>query len=238
MQLTERDFKHYFPKDNRFLHFCAKYYGMSFHSDEVVEEASFQALKNLMRVYKRKQEFADEAEKTGIVMSCFRFGILNAYANMKRRERLDCKNESQLTYGSGDDEYSMYLNKAVSDDKEYDNLYTLLHEFIDNELTYPERLVIKDNILGGKTYSHIAGMNDISETALRSARERSLNKLRKYVRKITSTEHTEDKQGNNNRYISADRSKLRIEVLLEPIREKEAKRNRYIEALSYVYLDE
>lgn len=238
MQLTEQDFKEYFPKDNRFLHFCAKYYGMSFHNDEVVEEASFQALKNVMRIYKREQEFENEAEKTGIIMSCFRFGILNAYDQIKRRERLDCRSESELTYSSGDDEYNVYLASAKSNDKEYDNLYNLLHEFIENKLTHPERLVIKNNILEGQTYGHIAGVHDISETALRSARERALNKLRKYVRAITSTEHTKNEQGNNKRYISSDRSKLRIKVLLESIREKEAERNRYSEALSFVYLDE
>jgi RNA polymerase sigma factor (sigma-70 family) len=238
MQLTERDFKQYFPKGNRFLHFCAKFYGMSFHNDEVVEEASFEALKNVMRIYNRNQQFENEAEKTGIIMSCFRFGILNAYEKIKRRERLDCRNESELTYGSGDDEYNVYLTTAKSNDKEYDNLYTLLHEFIDNKLTYPERLVIKNNILEGQTYGHIASVHDISETALRSARERALNKLRKYVKSITSIEHTKDRTPDQRQYISPARSQLRIETLLESIRKKQKKENRYSEALSFLHPNE
>lgn len=238
MKITERDFKEYFPKDNRFLHFCAKHYGLSFYSDEVVEEASFRALQNVMRMYKRGQEFQDEAEKTGMVMSCFRFGILNAYDEMRRRDRLDCKNESQLTYGSGDDEYNVYLTSAKSNDKEYDNLYALLHEFIENKLTHPERLVIKNNILEGQTYGHISGVHDISQNALRSARERALNKLRKYVKTITSTEHTKDLTVNNAKYISESRSKLRIQTLIESIRKDEEERGRYGKALSFVYLDE
>ena len=43
MKITERDLRNWFPADRRFLHFCAKYYGYSFHNDEVVERAFFGA---------------------------------------------------------------------------------------------------------------------------------------------------------------------------------------------------
>ena len=238
MKLTEKDFAEYFPRDNRFLHFCAKYYGMSFHNDEVVEEASFQALKNVMRMYKREQEFENEAEKTGIVMSCFRFGILNAYSQMDRRNRLDCRSESEITYGDGDDEYNKYLAHAVSNDKPYDNLNTHILQFVEEHLSRAEQLVIKENILGDKTYKMIANEHEISISALRLARERALNKLRKYVSRITSTEHTKDLATNNTKYISESRSKLRIQTLLESIRRNEEERGRYGKALSFVYLDE
>jgi len=235
MKITERDFKDYFPKNNRFLHFCAKFYGYSFYSDEVVESAAHHALLNVMRMYNREQEFEDEKEKNGMIMSSFRFGILAAYDEFKRKERLPTKNESQLTYGVGDDEYNKYLHSAVSSDKEYNNIYELLREFIDTNLTHPEALVIRDNILEGKTYSHISSLNDISVTALRSARERALNKLRKYVKSITSTEHAKDRTPDQRKYISHARSQLRIETLLESVREKQAEANRYSEALSFLH---
>lgn len=238
MKITEQDFAEYFPKDNRFLHFCAKYYGMSFHNDEVVEEASFQALKNVMRMWKRDQEFENEAEKTGMVMSCFRFGILNAYEQIRRRNKLDIRPESDYTYGDGDDEYNKYLSSAVSRDREHDNLYELMIEFADTRLSRLERAVVLEHIIEQKTYTQVANEYETTVSALRLARERALNKLRAYVKKITSTEHTKDKQNNKRRYISSSRSKLRIEVLLESLREEEAQRNRYSEALSFVYLDE
>jgi RNA polymerase sigma factor (sigma-70 family) len=238
MKITEQDFAEYFPKDNRFLHFCAKYYGMSFHNDEVVEEASFQALKNVMRMWKRDQEFDNEAEKTGMVMSCFRFGILNAYEQIRRRNKLDIRPESDYTYGDGDDEYNKYLSSAVSRDREHDNLYELMIEFANTRLSRLERAVVLEHIIEQKTYTQIANEYETTVSALRLARERALNKLRVYVKKITSTEHTKDKQDNKRGYISSSRSKLRIQILLESLREEEAQRNRYSEALSFVYLDE
>ena len=238
MKLTEKDFAEYFPRSNRFLHFCAKYYGMSFHNDEVVEEASFQALKNVMRMYKRGQEFENEAEKTGLVMSCFRFGILNAYQQIDRRNRLDCRSESEVTYGYGEEEYSKYQANLISHDKGYDNLHSLLLEFVDNHLSRVERIVILENILGDKTYKMISNEHELSMTVLRSARRRALNKLRKYVSRITSTEHTKDQSLNNTEYISESRSKLRIETLLKSIAKEQEERGRYGKALSFVYLDE
>ena len=238
MQLTEKDFKEYFPKDNRFLHFCAKFYNMTFHNDEVVEEASFQALKNVMRMYDRKQEFVDEAEKTGMVMSCFRFGILNAYTMMNRRNRLPCNNESELTYGDGKDEYNKFLTMAVSNDKEYDNLIHLLHQFIEDDLSRVERIVIKENILGDSTYKMMSNEHELTINVLRAAKERAIRKLKRYAEKITDTNHTKDKQTDERRYVSESRSKLRIEVLLESARKEQEERDRYSKALSYVYLDE
>lgn len=238
MKITEQDFKEWFPKDNRFLHFCAKYYGMSFHNDEVVEEASFQSLKNVMRMWKRDQEFESEAEKTGMVMSCFRFGILNAYEQIRRRNKLDVRPESDYIYGSGDDEYNKYLTSAVSRDKEHDNLYELMVEFANTKLSRLERAVVLEHIIEQRTYKAIANEYETTVSALRLARERALNKLRVYVKTITSTEHTKDKQDNKRGYISSSRSKLQIQILLESLREEEAQRNRYSEALSFVYLDE
>ena len=238
MKIEERDFKQWFPKDNRFLHFCAKFYGMSFQNDEVVEEASFQALKNVMRMYDRGQEFKDEAEKTGMVMSCFRFGILNGYQAYARRRRLPYNNESELTYGEGKEEYSKFLNSAVSHDKEYNNLIHLLHQFIDTKLSRVEQIVIRENILGDSTYKMMSNEHELTVNVLRAARERAIRKLKRYVESITDTQHTKDKQADGQEYVSAARSKLRIEILLESARAEQAERDRYSKALSYVYLDE
>lgn len=238
MRLTEKDFKEYFPKDNRFLHYCAKHYGLSFHNDEVVEEASYRALENVMRMYNRNQEFENEAEKTGLVMSSFRYGILSAYDTIKRRRRLDCRTESEVTYGDSDDEYNKYQESAVSNDKEYDNLNNLLLEFIDSKLTPAERIIIKENIIGNNTYSMISSNHGITVNALRAAKERAIRKLRNYAKTITSTDHTKSKEGDNKRYVSEARSRLRIQTLIESAQEEQDKRNRYSEALAFVYLDE
>ena len=56
-KITEDIFKDWFPKNNRFLHYCAKYYGFSFHNEAVVEEASFQAMLNVKILMYRDEEF-------------------------------------------------------------------------------------------------------------------------------------------------------------------------------------
>ena len=238
MKITEKDLESYFPRDNRFLHFCAKYYNMSFFSDEVVEEASYQALENVMRLYNNGKEFVDEKEKTGIVMSSFRFGILSAYGKMERRNRLDCKNESQMTYGDGSEEYNKFLSEAISSDKEYNNFMILLNKFIEHNLTPLERESVTGLILGDKTYQMVANEFEVGINPVRAAKQRAITKLRKYVNRLTRFEELEETQDDRQRYVSDSVSKLRIQILLESARKDEEERNRYLKALSYVHLDE
>ena len=56
-KITEDRFKDWFPKSNRFLHYCAKYYGFSFHNEAVVEEAAYQSMLNVKRLMDRGEEF-------------------------------------------------------------------------------------------------------------------------------------------------------------------------------------
>jgi hypothetical protein len=189
-------------------------------------------------MYKREQEFVDEKEMMGMVMSCFRFGILNAYQTMERKNRLPVNNESELTYGDGKEEYNKFLNVAVSNDKEYDNLTDLLHEFIENNLSRVEKIVVKENLLGESTCKMVSNEHDITPNVVRAAKERAIRKLRRYAREITDTEHTKDKQADRQRYISADSSKLRNEILVQSALAEQAERDRYSKALSYVYLNE
>jgi len=238
MKIEEKDFENYFPRNMRFLHYCAKYYGMSFYNDEVVYMANAEAFDNVMKMHRDQRVFETEAEKIGIVMSAFRFGILNAYTKKRNQDRLDVRNESQLTYGDGDEEYNKYLASATHSDKEYDNLMDKIIKFIDNDLTHPERLVVRGNILEGKTYANISNNNDISESGLRNARERALNKLRRYVKGVTSIDHTKESDINKRRYVSWADSQLRIQALLKDINERKNKEERYSSAMSYVHFNE
>ena len=238
MRIEEKDFAQYFPKDNRFLHFCARYYGLSFFNNDVVEAAYSHALNNVLRMYNRQQEFEDEKEKNGMIMSSFRFGILAAYDEQKRRDRLPTKNESQLTYGSGDDEYNKFQATATSSDREYDNLYNVLSEFIETKLNPIEKIAIKEQVMDGESYHSVATRHDIGVNALRAGKARAIRKLKKYINAITSTEHTKDEAHRERRYVSSDRSKLQLEILLEPIRQQQVEASRYSEALSFLHLEE
>jgi hypothetical protein len=237
MKITQQKLREWFPANNRFLHFCAKHYGYTFYNDEVVEDAKFFSLKNVMKMYNEGKEFGDEAEMTGMVMSSFRFGILAAYNTQNRRLKNKIQTESDLLYGDGAEEYNKFQQLLESEDKEYDNLPQILHEFIETELTWVEKLVIKQNILEGETYNFISRKYDVSNTSLRSARERALNKLRKYVKATTQPSTKRSSSAYNDRYISPNYSKLRIEAQLESVRKEQEESDRYISAMSYVYLD-
>lgn len=178
-KITEDRFKDWFPKNNRFLHYCAKYYGFSFHNEAVVEEASFQAMLNVKRLMDRGEEFETEQKLMGTVMWCFRFGILSSYDILKRRNRLDCKNESEVTYGVGnDDDYSLYEAACIYHDKPYSNVGELISEAMLEDLNLEEREIIKQHFYQGETLVDIKKSLDLTPKQFRNSYNRALAKLK------------------------------------------------------------
>jgi len=178
-KITEDRFKDWFPKNNRFLHYCAKYYGFSFHNEAVVEEASFQAMLNVKRLMDRDEEFETEQKLMGTVMWCFRFGILSSYDIIKRRNRLDCKNESEVTYGVGnDDDYSLYEAACIYHDKPYSNVGELINDAMLEDLNLEEREIIKQHFYQGETLVDIKKSLDLTPKQFRNSYNRALAKLK------------------------------------------------------------
>ena len=178
-KITEDRFKDWFPKNNRFLHYCAKYYGFSFHNEAVVEEASFQSMLNVKRLMDRGEEFETEQKLMGTVMWCFRFGILSSYDILKRRNRLDCKNESEVTYGVGnDDDYSLYEAACIYHDKPYSNVGELISEAMLEDLNLEEREIIKQHFYQGETLVDIKKSLDLTPKQFRNSYNRALAKLK------------------------------------------------------------
>ena len=178
-KITEDRFKDWFPKSNRFLHYCAKYYGFSFHNEAVVEEASFQAMLNVKRLMDRDEEFETEQKLMGTVMWCFRFGILSSYDIIKRRNRLDCKNESEVTYGVGnDDDYSLYEAACIYHDKPYSNVGELINDAMLEDLNLEEREIIKQHFYQGETLVDIKKSLDLTPKQFRNSYNRALAKLK------------------------------------------------------------
>ncbi len=175
MKITDKDLKAWFPADRSFLHFCAKYYGYSFHNDEVVERASHLAVLNVMRLVNRDEEFENEAHMTGIVMSSFRYAILNAYTNSlsANEKNLDVRNESEVTYGDGDEEYSKYQANAIADTKEIDNLIDVVRDYSETNLPYLQRRALMECVIGESSMKELATDTDTSvrKVTLRSRKQ-------------------------------------------------------------------
>ena len=236
MKITEKDLRNWFPRDMRFLHFCAKYYGYSFHNDEVVERANHLAVLNVMRLVNRDQEFEDEAHMTGMVMSSFRYAILNAYTNSlsANEKNLEVRNESELTYGVGDEEYSKYQASAVADTKEIDNLVDFVTEYAETNLPYLQRRALVECVIGESTMKELATDTDTSVRKVHLAKQKAIRRVKKLIGALNENEKKYGKEETNGKYISPSRSKLQIAIQLEPIRRDETRERDYSKAMSFV----
>jgi len=236
MKITEKDLRNWFPRDMRFLHFCAKYYGYSFHNDEVVERANHLAVLNVMRLVNREQEFEDEAHMTGMVMSSFRYAILNAYTNSlsANEKNLEVRNDSELTYGFGDEEYSKYQASAVADTKEIDNLVDFVTEYAETNLPYLQRRALVECVIGESTMKELATDTDTSVRKVHLAKQKAIRRVKKLIGVLDENEKKYGEQTDNGKYISPSRSKLQIAIQLEPIRRDETRERDYSKAMSFV----
>ena len=237
MKITEKDLRNWFPRDMRFLHFCAKYYGYSFHNDEVVERANHLAVLNVMRLVNRDQEFEDEAHMTGMVMSSFRYAILNSYTNSltANEKNLEVRNESEVTYGDGSEEYSKYQESAVSSDKEIDNLLDVVRDYAETKLPYLERRALLECVIGESTMKELATDTDTTVRQVHLAKQKAIRRVKKLIGVLDENEKKYGEQTDNGKYISPSRSKLQIAIQLEPIRRDEARERDYSKAMSFIH---
>jgi DNA-directed RNA polymerase specialized sigma24 family protein len=237
MKITEKDLRNWFPRDMRFLHFCAKYYGYSFRNDEVVERANHLAVLNVMRLVNRDQEFEDEAHMTGIVMSSFRYAILNSYSNSlsANEKNLEVRNESELTYGVGDEEYSKYQASAVADTKEIDNLVDFVTEYAETNLPYLQRRALVECVIGESTMKELATDTDTSVRKVHLAKQKAIRRIKKLIGALNENEKKYGKEETNGKYISPSRSKLQIAIQLEPVRRDEERERNHSKAMSFIH---
>lgn len=237
MKITERDLRNWFPADRRFLHFCAKYYGYSFYNDETVERANHLAVLNVMRLVNRDEEFEDEKHMTGIVMSSFRYAILNSYSSgiSANQKNLEMYNESQLTYGEGSDEYNKYLSSAVSSDKELNNLVDFVTEYAETNLPYLQRRALIECVMGESTMKELATDTDTSVRKVHLAKQKAIRRIKKLIGALDENEEKYGKEEVNGEYVSPSRSKLQIAIQLEPVRKDETRERNHSKAMSFIH---
>lgn len=102
----------------RFTHYAAKIYGYKFKNADAADKANAMAMEKVLKLYREEMEFENNKHLYGFIMNTFRYAILNSFRK-KSADKLETYNESQLTYGEGKEEYSVYYNSATSSDKEY-----------------------------------------------------------------------------------------------------------------------
>jgi len=231
-KITEDRFSDWFPRNNRFLHYCAKYYGYSFHSDEVVEEAAHQAMLNVKRLMDRGEEFESEKRLIATVMWCFRYGILSAYDTMRRRSRLDCRTESEVTYGSGnDDDYSLYEAACIHHDKPYSNVSELIQQSMLEDMNWAERKIIEMYFFKGDKPQDIKQELELTPRQFNNSYNRALAKLKL---KLKENDRSKDNKPKPQRHIISVRKNHRV----EPIVKDTQKDSNYSKAMSFLHNEE
>ena len=228
-KITEERFKDWFPKSNRFLHYCAKYYGFSFHNEAVVEEAAYQSMLNVKRLMDRGQEFDSEKRLMATVMWCFRYGILSAYDVLKRRNRLDCRSESEVTYGVGnEDDYSLYEAACIHHDKPYSNVSELISEAMLEDLNLEEREIIKQHFYQGEKLVDIKKSLDLTPKQFRNSYNRALAKLKLKLKE-------NDEKPNIKKQRTESMFRVRKSNRVEsPVKDTQKDSN-YSKAMSFLY---
>ena len=165
----------------------------------------------------------------GTVMWCFRFGILSSYDIIKRRNRLDCKNESEVTYGVGnDDDYSLYEAACIYHDKPYSNVGELINDAMLEDLNLEEREIIKQHFYQGETLVDIKKSLDLTPKQFRNSYNRALAKLKL---KLKDNDEKPNIKKQRTESMFRVRKSNRVE---SPVKDTQKDSN-YSKAMSFLY---
>ena len=234
MKLTDKKLAEFFPRDNRFIHFCAKRYKYSFWSDETVEDARYYSLLNVMRYFRKNgNDFEDEAAIIAFVMTCIRYGILSAFSDRdNRKKRIDLRYESEFIM-TGDDssEYNFFESKLGVEDTFSDTHYTdLLDHLREHTLTERQNKVLQECLIDGKTMREFSVEHNVPQSTVESEKR----KIRLRFKKLIEQED-ESKVSSNKECVPQVKRGVRKSNGSEPFVGYEEKEYSYLKAMSFLY---
>lgn len=178
MKLTNKDLVR-FLQDDTFIKFVAKKRGFFLFGDDDLAEARFFAIRAVMRLFNGEIEFQDDKHLYGSVEMCvfnsLRTMVGNKYLN---KNNLPVSTESSVTFGDGEETFSLFEINAVADNSDYDNDMEFLHEVAESVLTDREYLVFTSR-LDNMSHQEIAEEYGFSREASRNAELRIIKKLKK-----------------------------------------------------------
>jgi hypothetical protein len=236
MELTESKWAEFFPLNNRFIYYCAKRYGYTFRNDEVVNDARYYSVINLMRyVENNGSVFKDEPEMISIVMSCIRYGILHAYSQKERgKKQVESRPFSDFitdsNWGSNSDsEYNTITNHMPKEYQEETHFKTLLEILVEHRLSELEKSVLQECILEGKSHKAFSVEHEVAESVIQSARRKIKRKFKNLIKK-------EDEQVSNyQEHVPSVERAVRGNNRNQSELENEEKEYRYLKAMSFLH---
>lgn len=237
MKITNKYLREWFPDDDRFLHYCAKYYGLTFMNQDTVDLARHIAVANITRLLHSDREFESEGEMIGVVMMAFKYAILNSYKRLEsfNQKNLSVYNEAELTRGSEEDSY-VYNNAMSSNDVPYDNTMEDLLEYVRANASVLEYTVLDKCMIGGYGYTELANELGISPRKVELAKGRVITKLKRYINaKRKHEEKSEHTDYSRRESVQGTRMGVQVSLQPKPIEEVKREEVRYSEAMSFLY---
>jgi len=240
MKLTQKHLRDFFPMSMRFTYYVAKYYGYSFYNSEVAERATFIAKKAILKWYNEEKEFESNEHLYGMVMSRFRYAILNSYKGNANEQNLNVRPASDFIFGdSKDDEYNTVDYYMPKESNSYDNNIDDFYELLKDMMSPVELRVLELRYKGDKTYPEIATDIDITVTQVRAVVHRIRTKYKRLKNKIKLKEY-EYSLENKNALKAVQEANRRIQekARIESARADQETRDSYNEAMSWIYSNE
>lgn len=232
MELTEKKLGEFFPYNNRFIYYCAKHYKYTFHSDDIVDDARYHSVLNVLRYTKKNGNvFKDEPEMVSVVMSCIRYGILSAFSDREnRKKRIESRPFSDFEFESkGKGVFNSIDAHLGVDPKEENHYKVLLDILVEHRLSDLQKRVLKECIIGEKTAKAFAIEHEVSEGAVANARFAIKYRFKKLIEK-------EDEQSSNYKEpLPQVERGVRSNNRHKPESEYEEKEYRYLKAMSFLY---
>ena len=179
MKLTTPHLTKFFAADH-FIKFVGKKHRWFIKSEDDLAEVRFFSIRAVMRGVEKEKEFEDDKHLYGWVEKCVRNAFLSTLNDKQlNKNNLPVANESTLTYGDGDETFSLYELNAVADSPEYDNTMEYLYYIVDKVLTEDEREFFKLR-LNGNSHAEIGYIMFCSGERSRTMLLRIVNKIKPY----------------------------------------------------------
>ena len=243
MKLTERHIREFFPRDMRFTHYVAKKYGYNFKDEFAVEKANSIAMERVIEIYNDGKEFENKEHLYGYIMTSFKFSILTSF-DKRAADKLEYYNESQLTYGEGDEEYNKFLATAVVEPEEYSNSAEKIIQLMKATMNPIEFKIFELKYNYNYTTPIIAREVELSCAKVSTIQRRIKNKFNKIKQKLDEDGiETEKERAQIRKNKAVERAReqanlrLRIEARDKRIKEDEKERIRRAETLSWININ-
>ena len=243
MKLTERHIREFFPRDMRFTHYVAKKYGYNFKDEFAVEKANSIAMERVIEMYNDGMEFENKEHLYGYIMTSFKFSILTSF-DKRAADKLEYYNESQLTYGEGDEEYNKFLATAVVEPEEYSNSAEKIIQLMKATMNPIEFKIFELKYNYNYTTPIIAREVELSCAKVSTIQRRIKNKFNKIKQKLDEDGiETEKERAQIRKNKAVERAReqanlrLRIEARDKRIKEDEKERIRRAETLSWININ-